>query len=167
MRIVKLSPVAGVSSPEGALRDPNGLLAIGGDLTAPRLLAAYERGIFPGTRRGSDSVVVARSACGAVPGRVSSQPQPETLLRHDPFRITLNHDFAAVIAACAHRPDEGTGSARRYSAPISICTASAMRTRWRCGRMINWSAACTAWRRARCSAANRCSAALPTPQNAH
>ncbi|WP_440527110.1 leucyl/phenylalanyl-tRNA--protein transferase, partial [Serratia marcescens] len=29
-------------------------------------------------------------------------------LRHDPFRITLNHDFAAVIAACAHRPDEGT-----------------------------------------------------------
>lgn len=46
MRIVKLSPVAGVSSPEGALRDPNGLLAIGGDLTAPRLLAAYERGIF-------------------------------------------------------------------------------------------------------------------------
>ena len=84
------------------------MLAIGGDLTAPRLLAAYERGIFPGTRRGSDSVVVARSACGAVPGRVSSQPQPETLLRHDPFRITLNHDFAAVIAACAHRPDEGT-----------------------------------------------------------
>lgn len=29
-------------------------------------------------------------------------------MRHDPFRITLNHDFAAVIAACAHRPDEGT-----------------------------------------------------------
>lgn len=29
-------------------------------------------------------------------------------LRHDPFRITLNHDFATVIAACAHRPDEGT-----------------------------------------------------------
>ncbi len=48
MRIVKLSSQSLVfPSPEGALRDPNGLLAIGGDLTAPRLLAAYERGIFP------------------------------------------------------------------------------------------------------------------------
>lgn len=53
MRIVKLSPQSlAFPSPEGALRDPNGLLAIGGDLTAPRLLAAYERGIFPGFRRG-------------------------------------------------------------------------------------------------------------------
>ncbi|CAI2429849.1 Leucyl/phenylalanyl-tRNA--protein transferase [Serratia liquefaciens] len=48
MRIVKLSSQSlAFPSPEGALRDPNGLLAIGGDLTAPRLLAAYERGIFP------------------------------------------------------------------------------------------------------------------------
>ena len=30
-----------------ALRDPNGLIAIGGDLTADRLLAAYRQGIFP------------------------------------------------------------------------------------------------------------------------
>ncbi|MFN3396993.1 MAG: leucyl/phenylalanyl-tRNA--protein transferase, partial [Sulfurimicrobium sp.] len=30
-----------------ALRDPNGLLAAGGDLSAPRLLAAYRHGIFP------------------------------------------------------------------------------------------------------------------------
>lgn len=30
-----------------ALRDPNGLLAAGGDLTPGRLLAAYSRGIFP------------------------------------------------------------------------------------------------------------------------
>ena len=41
MRIVKLSPQSlAFPSPESALRDPNGLLAIGGDLTAPRLLAA-------------------------------------------------------------------------------------------------------------------------------
>jgi len=30
-----------------ALRDPPGLLAAGGDLTPTRLLAAYERGVFP------------------------------------------------------------------------------------------------------------------------
>ena len=32
---------------DAALTDPNGLLAAGGDLTAPRLLDAYRRGIFP------------------------------------------------------------------------------------------------------------------------
>ena len=32
---------------ERAETDPNGLLAIGGDLTIPRLLQAYRRGIFP------------------------------------------------------------------------------------------------------------------------
>lgn len=30
-----------------AMRDPNGLLAIGGDLSMPRLLRAYSQGIFP------------------------------------------------------------------------------------------------------------------------
>ena len=32
---------------ENALKDPNGLLAVGGDLSAERLLNAYQRGIFP------------------------------------------------------------------------------------------------------------------------
>ncbi len=30
-----------------ALEDPNGLLAVGGDLSPDRLLLAYSRGIFP------------------------------------------------------------------------------------------------------------------------
>ena len=30
-----------------ALQDPNGLLAVGGDLSVERLLEAYRRGIFP------------------------------------------------------------------------------------------------------------------------
>ena len=34
-------------SPHRALREPNGLLAIGGDLSPPRLLQAYHNGIFP------------------------------------------------------------------------------------------------------------------------
>jgi leucyl/phenylalanyl-tRNA---protein transferase len=32
---------------EQALREPPGLLAAGGDLSPARLLAAYERGVFP------------------------------------------------------------------------------------------------------------------------
>ena len=30
-----------------ALKEPNGLIAIGGDLSTPRLLNAYQQGIFP------------------------------------------------------------------------------------------------------------------------
>ena len=30
-----------------ALKEPNGLVAIGADLTLPRLLSAYKQGIFP------------------------------------------------------------------------------------------------------------------------
>ncbi len=56
MRIVKLSSQSvAFPSPEAALHDPNGLLAIGGDLAPARLLAAYERGIFPGIRLGKPS----------------------------------------------------------------------------------------------------------------
>ncbi|MEY4474270.1 MAG: leucyl/phenylalanyl-tRNA--protein transferase, partial [Pseudomonadota bacterium] len=48
MRITQLSSQSvAFPSPELALREPNGLLALGGDLAAPRLLAAYQRGIFP------------------------------------------------------------------------------------------------------------------------
>ena len=32
---------------EAALTEPNGLIAIGGELTTARLLAAYQQGIFP------------------------------------------------------------------------------------------------------------------------
>jgi len=32
-----------------ALREPNGLLAAGGDLSAARLLEGYRQGIFPGS----------------------------------------------------------------------------------------------------------------------
>lgn len=48
MRTVQLSRHSiAFPSPEGALREPNGLLALGGDLSPARLLMAYQRGIFP------------------------------------------------------------------------------------------------------------------------
>lgn len=37
---------------ECALREPNGLLAAGGDLSAERLLAAYRHGCFPWFQEG-------------------------------------------------------------------------------------------------------------------
>src|SRR5678816_4424290 len=40
-------PEAPFPSPDSALREPDGLLAIGGDLSPARLLNAYSHGIFP------------------------------------------------------------------------------------------------------------------------
>lgn len=40
-------PHSAFPPPETALAEPNGLLAMGGDLSAARLLAAYRQGIFP------------------------------------------------------------------------------------------------------------------------
>ena len=40
-------PPEAFPAPESALEEPNGLLCAGGDLSVPRLLAAYRMGIFP------------------------------------------------------------------------------------------------------------------------
>lgn len=87
---------------ELALRDPDGLLALGGDLSLPRLLAAYRSGIFPwyGPRQpilwwSPDPRLVLYPAALHV-----SRSLAKTL-RSDRFRVTLDHDFAAVIRACA------------------------------------------------------------------
>ena len=56
MRLVQLSRHSiAFPSPEGALREPNGLLALGGDLSPARLLMAYQRGIFPWFSRATPS----------------------------------------------------------------------------------------------------------------
>ena len=59
---------------EFALTDPNGLLAVGGDLSPSRLLAAYTRGIFPWFSDG-DPVLW-------------WSPDPRMVLRVDELRIT-------------------------------------------------------------------------------
>ncbi|MBH1928549.1 leucyl/phenylalanyl-tRNA--protein transferase [Serratia rubidaea] len=110
MRIVKLSPHSvAFPSPEGALRDPNGLLAIGGDLSAPRLLAAYQRGIFPWYSPGEAILWWSPDPRAVLyPAERHISRSFRRFLHTAPFRITLNHDFAAVIAACAERPQDGT-----------------------------------------------------------
>lgn len=76
MRLVQLSRHSiAFPSPEGALREPNGLLALGGDLSPARLLMAYQRGIFPWFSPGDPHpLVVARSPRGAMARITAYQP---------------------------------------------------------------------------------------------
>ena len=92
-----------------ALREPDGLLAAGGDLRTARLLAAYRQGIFPWYDEGQpllwwspDPRCVIRAGDLRIPRRLRRE------IRRYPWEIRCNTDFGAVIGACAeprrHQP---------------------------------------------------------------
>lgn len=110
MRLVQLSRYSlEFPSPEVALREPNGLLALGGDLSPARLLLAYQRGIFPWYSPG-DPILWWSPDPRAVlnPKTFHVSRSFKHFLRHSPYRITLNHAFSDVVAGCASERDEGT-----------------------------------------------------------
>jgi leucyl/phenylalanyl-tRNA--protein transferase len=85
-----------------------GLLALGGDLSVPRLLLAYRSGIFPWTDEpltwwSPDPRAIFEIAAFRPPQRL------EPKLRRHPFDLTFDRDFRAVILACAE-PAEGRES---------------------------------------------------------
>lgn len=90
-----------------ALKEPDGLLAIGGDLSPERLLMAYRNGIFPWFNQ-EDPILWWSPDPRAVlfPDRLHISRSMKRFLRHLPYRITLNHAFAAVIQHCAIARDE-------------------------------------------------------------
>ena len=87
---------------EQALRDPNGLLAAGDDLTTERLLQAYERGIFPWFGEGDPVLWWSpdpRMVLGTDGMRVTRSLRKT--LRSGRFRVTADTAFPQVMAACA------------------------------------------------------------------
>ncbi len=79
-----------------------GLLAIGGDLSAPRLLAAYRHGIFPWYN--ADQPILWWSPnprCVLFPERFQPSRSLKKSIRQRRFRFTLDAAFGEVIAACS------------------------------------------------------------------
>jgi leucyl/phenylalanyl-tRNA--protein transferase len=92
---------------ETALRDPNGLLAMGGDLSPARLLDAYRHGIFPWFNPeepilwwSPDPRMV------LVPGEVRVTRSLAKRIRNAGFEVRVDTAFADVMHACA-APREG------------------------------------------------------------
>ena len=98
-------------APETALREPNGLLAAGGDLSTERLLAAYRRGIFPWYER-SEPVLwwSPDPRCVFVPGEVHVSRRLARLLRQERFEVRLDTAFTAVLDGCAGPRAYGDGT---------------------------------------------------------
>lgn len=85
-----------------ALLEPNGLLAVGGDLTPERLLSAYRRGIFPWFN--DDRCIMWWSPdprAVLFPHLIKISRSLRKTLRQRRFRVTANSAFAEVIRGCA------------------------------------------------------------------
>lgn len=110
MTIYRLPKDLVFPSPEEA--EPEGLLAIGGDLGLERLLLAYCLGIFPWYSEGSPILWWSPDPrLILVPKDLHVSRSLSKIIKKDIFRITLDQSFKEVIQGCAHaqRP-EGKGT---------------------------------------------------------
>lgn len=79
-----------------------GLLAVDGDLSPTRLLAAYQRGIFPWFN--ANSPILWWSPAKRMVFHTKNFYCAHSLqkrLRKQDYQVLVNHDFSAVLAACA------------------------------------------------------------------
>ena len=99
-------PPARLASPGG-----DGILAVGGDYSVPRLLEAYAGGIFPwSTFRGRITWHSPDPRFVLLPENFTIPRSLQRVLKKHPFQITVDRAFDRVIEACASvpRPEGGT-----------------------------------------------------------
>jgi leucyl/phenylalanyl-tRNA---protein transferase len=99
---------------ERALKNPNGLLAAGGELSVERLLDAYRRGVFPwysGTEPvlwwSPDPRMVLYCDELKVPRSLAKS------VRNKGYEVRIDSAFAAVLDGCADRPQTWLGADMR------------------------------------------------------
>ncbi len=87
---------------QNALREPNGLLAAGGDLSAERLLAAYRHGCFPWYQDGQPVLWWSPDPRTVLfPEDLHVSRSLRKKLRQDTFSVTFDRAFRGVIEGCA------------------------------------------------------------------
>ncbi len=106
--------------PDPSRADPDGLLAVGGDLSPARVLQAYRAGIFPWYDPGSPILWWSPPERALVlPGEQRCSRRTGRALRRTGFEVRRDTCFEAVIGHCARVPRPGqdgtwiTGEMRR------------------------------------------------------
>jgi leucyl/phenylalanyl-tRNA--protein transferase len=96
---------------ELALDEPDGLLAVGGDLSPARLLAAYSQGIFPWYSDGQPILWWSPNPRAVLyPAQLKISRSLRKRLRKQEYTITLDEDFDGVIQQCAAPRDKQQGT---------------------------------------------------------
>ncbi len=88
--------------PDPELAEPDGLLAVGGDLSIDRLLLAYQNGIFPWY--GDDTPILWYSPHERFvlfPSELKISKSMRQVMRPGKFRVTTDTCFEQVITACS------------------------------------------------------------------
>jgi leucyl/phenylalanyl-tRNA---protein transferase len=98
--------------PDPRLAEENGLLAVGGDLSVKRLLAAYSKGIFPWYSQGEPPLWWFTDPRLVIfPDEFKVSKRLARTLRNSAFQITFNKDFNRIISSCADiRTKSGEGT---------------------------------------------------------
>ncbi|TVR57826.1 MAG: leucyl/phenylalanyl-tRNA--protein transferase [Candidatus Competibacteraceae bacterium] len=97
--------------PDRALTEPDGLLAVGGNLSPRRLLRAYRLGIFPWYSPGQPILWWSPDPrLVLLPEALKISRSLRKTLRRGLFAVTADADFTAVIAACAAPRDLEPGT---------------------------------------------------------
>jgi len=109
--ILAADPESPFPSSDQALDNPQGLLAIGGDLSPARLINAYRLGIFPWFSE--DQPILWWSPvprCVIFPHAVHVSRRLRRRYNQGRYSLTADRSFTAVIKACAgaRRDQEGT-----------------------------------------------------------
>lgn len=85
-----------------ALSDPDGLLAMGGDLNPQRIIAAYRQGIFPWFSEGQPILWWSPSQRATIkPKLVHISRSMKKIISKNHFSLSVNRAFDDVIYACA------------------------------------------------------------------
>jgi len=96
---------------ESALRDPNGLLAMGGDLSVERLLDAYRLGIFPWFNPGEPILWWSPDPrMVLVPQEIRVTRSLAKRIRNGGFELRVDTAFADVMRACSAPRDGALGT---------------------------------------------------------
>lgn len=106
-QIIELLDVDSLTFPPltNALSEPNGLLALGGDLSLERLQSAYSTGVFPWYSDGEPIMWWSPDPRGVIYiEQLLINRTLRKVLKQKKFTVTLNQAFDRVIHYCADAP---------------------------------------------------------------
>ncbi|MDG1732845.1 MAG: leucyl/phenylalanyl-tRNA--protein transferase [Thalassotalea sp.] len=92
-------------NPHTALTEPNGLLAVGGDLQIQRLINAYTQGIFPWFSEDDPYLWWSPDPRTIINvDEININRTLKKFLKKSPYTVSINKAFSQVIALCADAP---------------------------------------------------------------
>lgn len=102
-----------IAFPDPRLGEPDGLFAIGGDLSIDRLLLAYSYGIFPWySFRDSDEPYwyCPMQRFVIFPEEIHISHSMRSLINRQRYRLSINEDFEGVITNCGKLREDQEGA---------------------------------------------------------